>query len=74
ESSQFQNAQYAALEKQAFFQLTEHELYQMFGDISGNKVRIYQKNVKAGEQYEFDKWTVVLGFTNLTGAAWTIRT
>ena len=73
ESSQFQSAQYEALENRAFIHITEPALFQLFGDMLANKVRTYQKNVKAGEQYEFNKWTVVLGFTNLVGSTWTPR-
>ncbi|MFA7369244.1 MAG: hypothetical protein WC334_06335, partial [Kiritimatiellales bacterium] len=73
ESMAYKSAQYETLEKQEFIRITEPPLFQLFGTEPANKVRIYQKNVKAGEQYEFNKWTVVLGFSKLLGSSWTVK-
>ncbi|RLC28468.1 MAG: hypothetical protein DRH37_09435, partial [Deltaproteobacteria bacterium] len=64
ESNQYKSAQYEALESQGFVRISTPTLFQLFGDLSGNQVRIYQKKVKAGDQYDFKKWTVVLGFAS----------
>ncbi len=68
ESQQFNSAQFQALETRGFVRIQEPELFQLFGDLSSNKVRTYQKLVTAGEQYQFDKWTVVLGFEDVLEA------
>jgi hypothetical protein len=64
ESVQYKSAQYEALEREGFIRLAEPALFQLFGDLSGNKVRTYRKAVKTGEQYAFGKWVVVLGFAS----------
>jgi hypothetical protein len=60
ESNQYGSAQHGALEAEGFIRSTELGLFQLFGDIPANQVRVYRKNVKSGEQYSFKKWIVVL--------------
>ncbi|QHI70352.1 hypothetical protein [Tichowtungia aerotolerans] len=62
ESDQFSSAQGGALMQEGFQRVAEPQLFQLFGDLSANKVGIYSKKVTAGEQYAFGKWTIVLGF------------
>jgi hypothetical protein len=64
ESQQFASSRVADLEEQGFIRIANPELFQLFGTLSANKVRIYQKNVEAGERCDFRKWTVILGFSD----------
>jgi hypothetical protein len=65
ESEHFGSAQYHALEAEGFVRIAVPALFQLFGENPANKVRIYQKQVLAGETCQFDKWTVVLGFDSV---------
>ncbi len=64
ESQQFASSRVADLEEQGFIRIANPELFQLFGDLSANKVRVYQKNVEAGDRFGFGKWTVLLGFSD----------
>lgn len=61
-SSQAEN-----LESLGFTRL-DVEPFQLFGRSDIDRVLTYEKTVKAGETYHFDKWVVVLGFEEAQGA------
>ncbi|MGE4488745.1 MAG: hypothetical protein AB7E95_04265 [Kiritimatiellales bacterium] len=61
ESNQYQSSQSQALEKAGFQRVDKPALFQLFGDWPANRVRMYRKDVDAGEEYSFGKWTVILG-------------
>ena len=50
-----------ALEAQGFARLPE-DAFQLFGSNAIDQVLVYEKEVAAGESYEFGKWVVVMGF------------
>lgn len=70
ESQQYASSRVEDLEALDFIRIIEPDLFQLFGDLSANKVRVYQKHVEAGEQYDFGKWTVVLGFSDAWNCEW----
>ncbi|AKJ65366.1 glycosyl hydrolase family 32 [Kiritimatiella glycovorans] len=68
ESDAYNSARYEELEARGFARVENPGLFQLFGDMSANRVRIYRKAVKVGERYDFSKWTVLLGFRS--AVAW----
>jgi hypothetical protein len=60
-------SQVETLEAQGFVQ-TEQDLFQLFGSNAIDRVLAYQKEVAAGESYQFEKWVVVLGFEDARAA------
>jgi hypothetical protein len=54
-------SQVEALEDQGFLPV-EQAPFQLFGSNAIDQVLVYQKDVAAGESYQFGKWVVVMGF------------
>lgn len=54
------------------FTRTEQDRFQLFGEKAIDQVLVYEKQVAAGESYQFGKWVVVLGFRDARSARnWT---
>lgn len=56
-----------AIQAQGFVR-TELDMFQLFGRNAIDRVLAYQKQVTAGESYQFGKWVVVLGFDDARSA------
>lgn len=54
-------SQSGILEEKGFEQVLDEPLFTLFGTNPHDLVRIYQKEVRPGESYEFPKWVVVVG-------------
>jgi hypothetical protein len=61
------SSQTEAIEAQGFAPL-EVDRFQLFGSKPIDQVLVYQKQVAAGESYQFGKWVVVAGFEDARAA------
>jgi len=55
-------SQHKLLEARGFVWIAEPERFQLFGQQPFDLVRIYQKQVQAGERFRLGKWAVAVGF------------
>jgi hypothetical protein len=57
--TQAAHGQSEALKQQGFLEAEDGKRYQLFGDSPADRVGLFQKAVKAGELYTFQRWAVV---------------
>ncbi len=57
---------YKAIEESGFTRIDTGRLYQLFGEAEYDLVRIYQKQLKEGDECRLAKWAVLVGPTKMT--------
>jgi hypothetical protein len=63
EPHQDAESQSQTLEKLGFTRIEKPSVFQLFGENPLDKVRIYQKSVKAGDSFFIGKYNIVIGFS-----------
>lgn len=59
-------ASLAHLLEERGFKRVDEEVFQLFGKSDIDRVRVYQKRLEPGEEYQMERWAVLLGPKNVT--------